>query len=111
MTATAQRFNPNTSRFDGAGYDARRDNQRLASQLERVFDVMRDGKYRSLDRIAREANAPAASVSAQLRHLRKPRFGGHTVNKSYQGDGLYLYQLIVNTEREPVQAELLPVVG
>lgn len=102
----AQQFHPATTRFDGAGYDPVRDNARLTNQLERVFDVMRDGRFRSLDRIAHEANAPAASVSAQLRHLRKPRFGGHTVNKSYQGDGLYLYQLVVRKDREPEQGAL-----
>ncbi len=39
---------------------------------------------------------PPASVSAQLRHMRKPRFGGHTVEREYVGDGLYNYRLIVN---------------
>ena len=39
---------------------------------------------------------PPESVSAQLRHLRKERFGSHTVEKKYLGDGLYVYRLIVN---------------
>jgi hypothetical protein len=37
--------------------------------------------------------APPASVSAQLRHLRKPRFGGFTVEKRYLRDGLYTYRV------------------
>lgn len=39
---------------------------------------------------------PAASVSAQLRHLRKPRFGGFVVEKRPRGDrerGLWEYRL------------------
>ena len=39
---------------------------------------------------------PAASVSAQLRNLRKKQFGGHTINKRSRGDrsmGLFEYQL------------------
>lgn len=108
MTATAQRFNPNTTRFDGAGYDAKRDNVRLSGQLERVFNLMSDGRWRSLNAIAQLTGDPAASISAQLRHLRKARFGGHTVEKHYCGNGLYTYRLIVNDEREPEQ-ESLPV--
>lgn len=105
-TAAQQQFDPVTSRFDGAGYDPVRDNIRLTGQLQRVFDVMCDGRWRSLDDIARETGDPAASISAQLRHLRKDKFGNHTVNKEYRGDGLYLYQLIVNEERMPKQGRL-----
>jgi hypothetical protein len=31
-----------------------------------------------------------------LRHLRKPRFGGHTVEREYIKDGLYKYKLEVS---------------
>jgi hypothetical protein len=48
--------------------------------------------------VARMTGDPEASVSAQLRHLRKPRFGGHTVERRYMSNGLYEYKLILNTE-------------
>jgi hypothetical protein len=67
-------------------------------QYDRVFAVMKDGVWRTLHNIAVRTNAPEASVSAQLRHARKARFGSHTVNRKYVSNGLYLYQLIVNTE-------------
>ena len=81
--------------FNGSDYLPVRDDERLSSQLERVRDLMADAQWLSLNQIAMETGAPAASVSAQLRHLRKERFGSNTVNKRYIERGVFLYQLIV----------------
>ena len=84
------------NRFNGSDYQPMRDDMRLTGQLLRVFDVVKDGQWRGLDEIAKKAEAPEASVSAQLRHLRKDRFGAHTVEKKYEGNGLYKYRVEVN---------------
>jgi hypothetical protein len=68
-------------RFDGPVYDLAVDQARLTKQLGRVFDLMQDGQWRTLNEIAAATGDPHASISAQLRHLRKPRFGSHTVEK------------------------------
>jgi len=81
-------------RFDGPEYSPARDQVRLSGQIERVFNLMRDGKWRSLPDIAQRTGDPEASISAQLRHLRKARFGGHTVNRRHVANGLFQYQLI-----------------
>lgn len=84
-------------RFDGAVYDPAMDDRRLEKQLGRVFSVMKDRQWRALNEIAKLTGDPEASVSAQLRHLRKPRFGGYTVNRRPRGDrslGLFEYQLL-----------------
>jgi hypothetical protein len=83
-------------RFDGAAYVPKRDDARLSGQIERVYRLMRDGEWRTLDEIARATGDPQASVSAQLRHLRKARFGGHRVDREYDGAGLHRYRLIPN---------------
>lgn len=86
-------------RFDGATYEPKTDNPRLSSQMSRVFDLMRDQEWRTLCEIEAGTGDPAASVSAQLRHLRKARFGHHTVNKrprTNRESGLWEYQLIPN---------------
>ena len=85
-------------RFDGADYQPERDNPRLTSQITRIFSLMRDGQWRTLPAIAEATKCPEASVSAQLRHLRKERFGKHTVERQYINSGLYEYRLIVNNE-------------
>lgn len=81
--------------FDGATFDASRDGSRLGEQMHAVFAAMKDGQYRTLSDIARMTGAPEASVSARLRDMRKPRFGGHTVNRQYLRRGLFQYQLLV----------------
>ena len=81
-------------RFDGADYDRSRDDTRLTGQILRVWNCVSDGKWRTLRQIAQETGDPEASVSAQLRHLRKPRFGGYTVEREYIDNGLYRYRLI-----------------
>lgn len=89
------------ARFDGPEYDHARDSPRLTAQISRVFNLMKDGAKRTLEQIATETGDPQASVSAQLRHLRKKRFGGHKVDKEHVGNGLYVYWLVVNKTPEP----------
>lgn len=83
-------------RFDGPSFDPVFDQARLTKQLGRVFDAMRDGEWRTLGEIGAITGDPQASISAQLRHLRKPRFGGYTIEKRRRGlpeHGLYEYRL------------------
>lgn len=82
--------------FNGPEYVAERDWTRLSTQIGRVFTLMRDSRWRSLHDIAASTGDPEASISAQLRHLRKDRFGSHTVEKKHLGNGFYHYRLIPN---------------
>ena len=86
-------------RFDGPGYDPEFDRERLTGQLRRIWDLMCDGSWRTLSEIARATGDPEASISAQLRHLRKDRFGAHEINRRRHGDwssGLWEYRLVPN---------------
>ncbi|PPD48352.1 MAG: hypothetical protein CTY14_01990 [Methylotenera sp.] len=87
-----------TSRFNGADYKHDRDSARLTNQYIDIFKLMADGEFRSLSKIAALTGHHESSISAQLRHMRKERFGSHTVNKKHKGNGLFEYQLIVNTK-------------
>ena len=80
-------------RFDGSDYDHKRDGIRLTGQLERVFDVLKDGQWITLRQLADRARCPEASASAQLRNLRKDRFGGFEVEKKYDHMGVFFYRL------------------
>lgn len=68
----------------------------MASQYERIFNLMRDGVWRTLPQISQATNDPPASVSAQLRNVRKASFGNHTLHRRYIGDGLYEYHVELN---------------
>lgn len=86
-------------RFDGHAYEKKKDQARLTGQIKRVFTLMQDGCFRTLDEISRITGDPAASVSAQLRNLRKEKFGAHRVDRRARGDrenGLFEYSLRVN---------------
>lgn len=87
---------PRAAAFDGAAYDPKEDYARLRGQLLRIFDAMKDGKPRTLSEIAALTGDPEASISAQLRHLRKPKYGSHGVERISLGGGLHSYKLTVN---------------
>jgi hypothetical protein len=85
---------------DGETYEQGVDRVRLNAQLQRVFDLMKDGEWRTLSDIYRATGDPEASVSARLRDLRKAKFGGFSVERRREGDprdGIYLYRLDVTT--------------
>ena len=80
-------------RFDGSDYEHKRDGVRLTGQLQRVFDVMKTGEWITLRQLADKARCPEASASAQLRNLRKERFGAFLVEKKYDHFGVFSYRL------------------
>ena len=82
--------------FEGDDYNHERDSDRLTGQLLRIFEVVKDSRWRTLKEIALLTKDPEASISAQLRHLRKPRFGSHEVEKQYVDRGLYKYRVLIN---------------
>lgn len=95
--------------FDGVTAVAELDQKRLTGQMRRVFDVMEDGKWRTLEEIRATSfvrglhvrdgdahNDSEAAISARLRDLRKSRFGGFTVDRRRRGDpgsGLFEYRV------------------
>ncbi len=90
------------SRFDrarnfGPAYEARLDGARLRTQLAVIREVMLSAAesgpegsgWYTLRELARVTGYGEASISAQLRHLRKPQFGGYVVEKRRRrGEGL-----------------------
>jgi hypothetical protein len=87
---------PKEKAFDGSTYEPGRDHLRLKGQLGRVFDLMRDGKSRTIPDIADAIGGSEAAVSARLRDFRKEKYGAHQVERTSLGHGLFTYRLIVN---------------
>lgn len=79
--------------FDGETYDRGRDKMRLSGQMFRVYTVMCDGRWRTLNQISQATGDPEASISARLRDLRKPKFGGFNVERKHVDRGLFAYKL------------------
>lgn len=91
-------MNTSTARFDEA---------RHTGQLRDVYRTMRDGKWRTLWELRIDVatkfgtHYPEQSISARVRDLRKPKFGGYEVLRrpasECHNDGLFEYRL--NTKK------------
>lgn len=90
--------NYEAARFDGdAGIEDLADHERLARQLDKVEHVMIDGRWRTLSELSKLIDAPTPSISARLRDLRKPRFGGYDVQRRQRtmaAKGTYEYRVV-----------------
>lgn len=80
-------------RFDGATY-GEADEARLASQFDRVKDLMLDGVPRTIYAIQAIVGGSEAAISARLRDLRKPRFGSYRVERRRERNGVHVYQVL-----------------
>ena len=89
----------------GPAYVQALDETRIHDQMGRIKEFMLPGYWHSLLEISAVTGAPEASVSAQLRHLRKPRFGGWIVEKRRRTAGTWEYRLLAPVE----EGETLPL--
>ena len=83
--------------FDGPEL-TREDEGRLGKCLAGVLGIMADGQWRTFAEIqsrleGMEILASEAGVSARLRDLRKPKFGGFVVEKRRRSAGVWEYRL------------------
>ena len=79
--------------FDGADIDQERDDARLKQQINIIRKRMENAGWLTVQQLSQELGYPATSVSAQIRNLRKDKFGGRYVERRYQGNGLYEFKL------------------
>lgn len=90
----------NEPKFDGDDYNHTRDYSRLKGQILDIFDLMKDGKWRSLAEIEEITGHGQSSVSAQLRNLRKDKFGSYKVERVHVQNGFYKYRLDIHDHQE-----------
>lgn len=67
------------------------------TQIGRVFAALEGGAWLTLPELNELTGDAVSSISAQIRHLRKPEFGSHTIIKRRRGAaerGLYEYRLL-----------------
>ena len=67
-----------------------------ATQIERVHNALKGGAWLTLPELHELTGDPVSSISAQIRHLRKPEHGSHVIEKRRRGEsrrGLYEYCL------------------
>ena len=88
------------------------DRKRLEPQMIQIRDYMLTVKWQSVAQIASAlrqihpgGHFPENSIQAQLRNLRKAKFGGYQVEKRRVGEGYYVYRVLPPLPR--TQAEQL----
>ena len=85
--------------FDGDDYVDSRDRQRLKGQMQRVYNCLNDYRWWTVDDICRvTGDRNGASISAQIRNLRKPKFGAYIIEKEHKGNGLYAFRMLPQEE-------------
>jgi len=82
-----------------AGVDLPEDRPRLATQQAKVARLMQDGEWRTLAEIVVGIEGGSETgISARLRDLRKPKNGGHIIDRRPCGvGGLHEYRLVPKT--------------
>lgn len=91
--------------FHGETFSQELDGKRLASQLERVKAIMRDGEWHTLAELAEKCEGSEAGVSARVRDLRRPECGGYTVKNERVSGGLWRYRLIAKLVQPELEME------
>ena len=84
-------------KFNGSDYDHSVDAPRLTDQHLRVKGVMLEGHWLTLSEISELTGDPEASISAQLRHLKKERFGAYVIERRRRPSrtkGLFEYRML-----------------
>lgn len=79
----------------GPAYSPVLDGERIQKQHEVIRDCVLYGGWWTLNELSKKLGYPEASISAQLRHLRKPAFGEYRVEKRRrEGAGTWEYRAL-----------------
>lgn len=89
-------------------YKTLQDQSRLNRQHEDIKALMLDGCWRTVQEISQILSYAENSVSAQLRHLRKPEFGGWLVYRRRRKDTSLSEYQVKNPVKKPDFQMALP---
>ncbi len=94
----------------GPDYDEERDGPRIRTQMERIRGYMlsaaRGRRWVTLQEISTALGYPTASISAQLRHLRKVEHGAYRVQKQIRVGHKGTWEYLVLAPRENLQLKM-----
>ena len=94
--------------FAGPGCETTADHAALSKQYKKIFDLMVDERWRTVEEIAAATGFPEESIGAQLRNMRKARFCGvdqftrHDVPRRWRAGFTRLseYRLLANRDSD-----------
>ena len=71
----------------GDSYDPDLDEPRLSTQLEKIKAYLSNNQWHTLNELEAVTGYPQASISSQMRHLRKRKFGQYHIAKRRRSGG------------------------
>ena len=81
-------------KFDGRHFDAEKDQVRLTAQMKGVYETLKSRAWMTVSEIESETGYPQPSISAQLRNMRKEKFGALDVRGRYRaGTRIFEYRI------------------
>jgi len=81
MDAQLNLFLNDKPKFDGLDARTEPDRIRLSGQCLDIYNILLDGKWHTVAEIEQLTGFMGTSISAQIRNLRKDRFGCHDIEK------------------------------
>ena len=106
------------TKISGAAYEPEIDEDRLRTQMGWVLSTLQDtstydrgawwtvDEIRAIIQMSKNRHVPEASISAQIRNLRKQANGGYRITGRYR-KGLRIYEYRLEGQREgPEQGEM-----
>lgn len=79
--------------FSGVTYEPDKDERRLTNYFQAIKKIMLTGEWFTLRELCEKVGCLETSASARIRDLRKPAFGGYTIERERVGGGLFRYRL------------------
>lgn len=67
----------------------------LKGSHQKIYDAMKDGKWITLETLAKKVGMTGSGASACMRNLRMPKFGSYTVERKHIKGTLYKYRLVL----------------
>lgn len=80
--------------FDGDTFDEAQDGPRTRRYLQRVLDLLSDGRPRTAREIAAAVGCSEAAAGSRARDLRKLKFGAYDVPCERVSGGEWKYRLV-----------------
>lgn len=73
------------------------------TQMHQILATLRSGDWLTLPELNEKTGAPVASISAQLRNLRKPEYGSHRIDRRRRAGNLFEYKLVESDHQDARQ--------
>jgi hypothetical protein len=81
---------------DGQSYSRERDLERLDSAMGRIFRLLGDGRWHTVEEMTDAGRCSPTGATARYRDLSKPKFGGFKTESKNFGGGLWKYRRVIS---------------